>query len=158
MDEKVGMLHKICKALMEELEDYSKRIEKTDGMSAGDLEAIDKLSHALKSIKTTIAMMEADDGYSERYMPYFGGMSYTQGGNRGGSGRGGQGGESSYARGGRRGMVNNPTGRNQYSREGGYSYADGMDELLNELRGMMDMLPDDKRREVERFVDKMDRM
>ena len=43
MHEKIEMLHKLCAALMEELEEYSKKIEKTDGMSAGDLEAVDKL-------------------------------------------------------------------------------------------------------------------
>lgn len=155
MDEKIEMLHKICKALTEELEDYSKKIEKSDGMSAGDLEAVDKLSHALKSVKTTIAMMEADSGeggYSGRYTPYWGGMSYQGGGNRGGNSG------NSNARGGRGGRNNNPMGRNQYSRNDGYSYADGMDELLEEMRGMMGNMPMEKRREVERFIEKMENM
>ena len=83
MDKKIEILYKICEALFEELSDYSRKIEKSDDMSAGDLETIDKLSHALKSIKTTIAMMEADEesgnsyrgGNSNRYMPWYGGMS-----------------------------------------------------------------------------------
>ncbi len=139
MDEKIEMLHKICKALMEELEEYSKKIERVDGMSAGDLEAVDKLSHALKSIKTTIAMMEASEdkeGYSEYYRPYWGSMSYARDtqsnpGNsnrnaaRGNSSEGGMG----YAR---RGRMNNPMGRNQYSREGGYSYAEEFQSALEE--------------------------
>jgi hypothetical protein len=33
-----------------------------------------------------------------------------------------------------------------------------MSGLLDEMRGMMDSLPEEKRREVQRFVDKMDRM
>lgn len=57
MDKKIEILHKICEALFEELGDYSRKIEKSDDMSASDLETIDKLSHTLKSIKTTIAMM-----------------------------------------------------------------------------------------------------
>lgn len=165
MEEKTEMLHKLCKAIMEELEDYSKRIEKTDGMSAGDLEAVDKLSHALKSIKTTVAMMEAGEegeGYSGRYMPYWGGSfarggnsnrnSY-QGGNRGGnSNRGGSYEGGSYAR-----RNNNPTGRNQYSRDG-YSYAEeDMMEIIEEIRGMMDSLPEEKRRKVERLVAELER-
>lgn len=158
MSDKVEMLHKLCEALSSELEDYSKKIEKSDGMSAGDLEAVDKLSHALKSIKTTIAMMESEDegGYSGRYMPYWGGMTYAQGGNRGGGNANNRDGGSSYARG--RGGNARRDSMGRYSRNDGYSYADGMDEVVEELRGMMDELPEEKRREVQRFVDKMERM
>ena len=150
MHEKIEMLHKLCAALMEELEEYSKKIEKTDGMSAGDLEAVDKLSHALKSIKTTIAMMEADDGYSERYMPRYGGMSYADNGrgNRGGSGY-----ENSYARG--RNARRDSMGR--YSRDGGYSYAAEMDGIMDELRGMMADMPADKQRRVQQLMDELNR-
>lgn len=154
MEEKTEMLHKLCKALMEELEEYSKKIEKSDGMSAGDLEAVDKLSHALKSIKTTTAMMEAGDeagGYSGHYMPYWGG-SYTRGDGSSNT-RGG----SSYARGGRGGRNNNPMGRNQYSREG-YSYAEeDMMDAIEQIRGAMDSLPEEKRRKVERLVNELER-
>ena len=155
MGKKIETLHKLCEALMEELEEYSKKIEKSDGMSAGDLEAIDKLSHALKSVKTTIAMMEAAEeegnsyrgGNSNRYMPWYG-MSYE-------GGRGGQGGGSSN-RGGmssaRRGRANNPTGRNQYSRDGGYSYAE--EEFEMALQEAMNAAPDERVREkLQRIMD-----
>lgn len=157
MGKKVETLHKLCEALIEELEEYSKKIEKSDGMSAGDLEAVDKLSHALKSVKTTIAMMESEDGeegYSGRYMPWYGGMAYE-------SGRGGQGGGSSNRggtsnRGGmssaRRGRANNPTGRNQYSRDGGYSYAE--EEFEMALQEAMNAAPDERVREkLQRIMD-----
>lgn len=156
MDKKIETLHKLCEALMEELEEYSKKIEKTDGMSVGDLEAVDKLTHALKSIKTTIAMMESDDeggnsyrgGNSNRYMPWYG-MSYE-------GGRGGQGGGSSN-RGGmssaRRGRSNNPTGRNQYSRDG-YSYAE--EEFQSVLEEALNAAPDERIREkLQRIMDDM---
>lgn len=150
MDKKLETLHELCETLSRELEDVNEKIRKAGGMSAGDLETVDKLSHALKSIKTTIAMMEADeeeDGYSNRYMPWYGGVSYeNRGGNRGGmSRRGGR----SYARGARR------DGMGRYSREGGYSYADSMDGLLDEMRGMMDQLPEEKRRKAERLIDEL---
>lgn len=45
----------------------------------------------------------------------------------------------------------------RYSRDG-YSYADSIDGLIDEMRGMMGDLPEEKRREVERFVNKMDRV
>lgn len=156
MEEKTEMLHKLCKALMEELDEYSKKIEKSDGMSAGDLEAVDKLSHALKSVKTTIAMMgagEEDGGYSGHYMPYWG---MSRAGGRGGFNRGDNYNRNggSYARGGQN---NNPMGRNQYSRDG-YSYAEeDMMEIIEEIRGMMDSLPEEKRRKVERLIMELER-
>lgn len=148
MDKKIEILHKLCEALMAELEDYSKKIEKSDGMSAGDLEAVDKLSHALKSVKTTIAMMESGEesgnsfrgGNSNRYMPWYGGMSYE--GNRGGQGGSSNRGSMISARNSR---ANNPTGRNQYSRDGGYSYAE--EEFEMALQNAMDAAPDDRVRE-----------
>lgn len=161
--EKTEMLHKLCKALTDELDEYSKKIEKADKMSAGDLAAVDTLSHALKSIKTTIAMMEAGEeegGYSGRYMPrmgaYYGpgGMSYNDGmsyadGERMGDGRG-----SSYAR-GRTNARRDSMGR--YSREGGYSYAAEMDGIMEDLRGLMADMPADKQRTVERLMAELQR-
>ena len=153
MDKKIEILHKLCEALFEELGDYSRKIEKSDDMSAGDLETIDKLSHALKSIKTTIAMMEAGEedgnsyrgGNSNRYMPWYGGMSYEDG-NMGG-GRSNRGMSSA-----RRVRVNNPMGRNQYSREGGYSYAE--EEFEMALRDAMNAAPDDHMREkIKKMMD-----
>lgn len=152
MNENTETLHKLCKALLEELEDYSKKIEKEDGMSAGDLAAVDTLSHALKSVKTTIAMMEAEDGeggYSGRFVPrYYPGMSWAsdgRGGNQGGS-RGGM----SYA-----GQRRDSMGR--YSREGGYSYAAELDGVMDDLRGLMADMPSEKQRTIERLMDEIRR-
>lgn len=156
MDKKIETLHKLCEALVEELEEYSRKIEKSDGMSAGDLEAVDKLSHALKSIKTTIAMMESDDeggnsyrgGNSNRYMPWYGGISYEGGRGSQGGGNSNRGGMSSA----RRGRANNPTGRNQYSRDGGYSYAE--EEFEMALQEAMNAAPDEHVREkLQRILD-----
>ena len=135
-------LHDMCEVISEEIADANRKIQQGGGkLSAGDIDYIDKLTHALKSIKTTIAMMESEDGYSGRYMPVYGGMTY----NRRNSNRG-----RSYAR--RRDNMG------RYSREDGYSYDDGIAEIVEEMRGMMDTLPEEKRREVEKFVNKMDRM
>ena len=98
-------------------------------------------------------MMESEDegGYSGRYMtPRYG---YTYEGDGHGMSRGdGYGGMS---RAGRSNVKRDSMGR--YSRNG-YSYADSIDGLVDEMRGMMGDLPEEKRREVERFVNKMDRM
>lgn len=154
MDEKMKTLHELCEVISRELEDVSQKIRSAGGsMSAGDLELVDKLTHALKSIKTTMAMMESEDegGYSGHYMmpryAYNDGRSYADGMGRS-DGYGGM------SRAGRMNARRDSMGR--YSRN--YSYADGIDGILDEMRGMMDQLPEEKRREVQRFVDKMDRM
>lgn len=152
MDEKIKTLYELCETISRELEDANEKIRKAGGkVSAGDVDYIDKLTHTLKSVKTTIAMMESeeDGGYSGRYMPMYGGMSYERGGNRGSSYAGG-----SYARG--RGSNARRDSMGRYSRN--YSYADGMEDLLSEMKEMMGDLPEEKRREVQRFVDKMERM
>lgn len=153
MDEKIRTLHELCEVISRELEDVSQKIRSAGGsMSAGDLELVDKLTHALKSIKTTMAMMESEDegGYSGHYMmpryAYNDGRSYARRNSYAGDGYGGM---SSAGR-----RTRDSMGR--YS--GNYSYADDMSGLLDEMRGMMDSLPEEKRREVQRFVDKMDRM
>ena len=156
MKDHVEELYELCETVSNELAEANKKIRSGNGkLSAGDVEYLDKLTHMMKSIKTTIAMIESEDegGYSGHYGPMWYGRSYASGGNRGG----GSGGYSN-ARGGRGGRNNNPSGRNQYSRTGGYSYADGMEDLLSEMREMMDDLPEEKRHEVQRFVDKMERM
>lgn len=153
MKEYIDELYELCETVSGEIAEANKKIRSSNGkLSAGDVEYLDKLTHMLKSIKTTVAMMESEGDYSYNY-----GGSYASGGNRGSSG-GSYNRGSSYARGGRGGRNNNPMGRNQYSRESGYSYADGMEDLISEMRDMMSELPEDKRREVQRFVDKMERM
>lgn len=159
MKEYIEELYELCETVNKEIADANQKIRSSGGkLSAGDVDYLDKLTHMAKSIKTTIAMMESEEdggNYSNHYWPMPYGRSYASGGNRGGgnSNRG-----NSYARGGRGGRNNNPMGRNQYSREGGYSYADGMEDLLTEMREMMDDMPEPKRREIERFVNKMESM
>lgn len=145
-------LYELKEMLCKELEEYGRKGD----LSAGSLEIVDKLAHALKNVDKIIESKEEESGEYSGAMPRRGGSyRYDDGMMTGGSYRRG----GSYARGGRRGMVNNPTGRNQYSREGGYSRAEGdMDEIVEELRGMMGELPEDKQREVQRFVDKVERM
>lgn len=147
-------LYQLKEMLCKELEEYGSKGD----LSAGSLEIVDKLAHALKNLDKIIETKEEESGeeYSGAMYRRGGSYRYDDGMMTGGGSyrRGG-----SYARGGRRGMVNNPTGRNQYSREGGYSRAEGdMDEIVEELRGMIGDLPEDKQREVQRFVEKVERM
>lgn len=156
MHEKLETLYDLCETVDRELTEANEKIRQAGGkLSAGDVDYLDKLTHMLKSIKTTVAMMEAEEeggysgrsyrgGNSGRYGPW--GMSY-EGGNSMRGGRSYEG--SSYAR----GRNNNPTGRNQYSREGGYSYAEDMESTKEEIRELSQKMPEEHRRKIERALE-----
>ena len=120
-------LYELKEILLKELEEYGRK----GSLSAGELEIVDKLAHATKNVCKVIESAD-DEGYSNR-------GSYYDGNNR-----------LSY-----RGRSYRRDGMGRYAREGGYSYTDSLDGIVEEMRGMMDQLPEDKRREVQRFVDKM---
>lgn len=123
-------LEMLCDVLSDKLSEKTRRV-KNGGMSDGDLETIDKLTHALASVKKIMAFMEDEDGYSG-----LGGYrdSYR------GSYRGG-----SYAR------KRDSMGR--YSRERGYSRND----LADKMRELMEDAPDDRtRQEIHRMVEKLE--
>lgn len=151
MHEMYEDLTEMCETLADELSKTNEKLEKSGGtISAGDIEYIDKLTHAIKSIKTTKAMMEAEDEYSGEYD---GNMNMRGGrGNRGYSRRG------SYARGNGRGRGSRAKrdSMGRYSSEMGYSRDDGM---IMELRELMEDAPDEKTRmEFQRFIKKMESM
>ncbi|MBR4333970.1 MAG: hypothetical protein IKP72_14930 [Clostridia bacterium] len=132
-----------CELLHEQFSDLVRKI-KANGMSSGDLDKLDKVAHALKSIKGTMQMEQADEeGYSGMY-PYMGGYGY----NRGGSYERGNGG--SYAR-GRTNARRDSMGR--YSGERGYSRND----LSDKMRELMEDAPDERtRREIQQMIDRLD--
>ena len=139
MEEKIETLYDICDVVQRCLKEATDKIHAAGNkLGVGDLDYLDKLTHTLKSVKTTIAMMESEgDGYSGRYSPMYGGsyMGRSYG--------------NSYAR--RRDSMG------RYTRDG-YSYGNSLETMINDLRGAMDEMPEDKRREVQRFIEKMDRM
>lgn len=150
-------IYELKEMLCKELEEYGEKQE----LTAGSLDVVDKLAHTIKNLDKIIETYE-EEGYSEEGGG--GGQSYERGG---GGGRGG-----SYARGGR--------GGGRYSREGmgGGSYARGRtgnvrrdsmgrysrysmdnDEMVQELRTLMEDAPDDRtRKEFQRFIQKIEQM
>lgn len=72
-------LYAVCDRISDELEETNERIKKIPKLSTGDIEYIRGLTSILKSIKTIIAMEEAD-GYSNNYS-YYDGNSYARRGN-----------------------------------------------------------------------------
>ena len=142
MEEKIETLYDLCETIQKSLKEATEKIHAAGNkLGVGDLDYLDKLTHTLKSIKTTIAMMESEDGgegYSGRYYSPMRGGSYM-----------GRSYGNSYAR--RRDSMG------RYTRDG-YSYGNSLETMINDLRGAMDEMPEDKRREVQRFIEKMDRM
>ena len=143
MDE---MLYELCEIITRDLEKSVDKIRKAGGeLSAGDVDYINKLTHSLKSVKTTIAMEEAENGYSREgsrydgsYRGYHGGMSRDEGSYGRGSGA------KRYANG-------------QYAP---HSRDDGnKNRLLDDLNGALMKAEDDTvRREIKRLVEKVEGM
>lgn len=150
-------LYELKDKLLQELEEYGSK-----ELSAGTLDVVDKLSHAVKNLCKIIEMKEDDEEYSGDMVGnrMMGGTSYARGGNRGGS-RGGsyrgsyEGRGGSYARG--RGSNARRDSMGRYSSERGYS-RDGM-EMADQLRDLMEDAPDDAiRKDIERLLRKVEQM
>lgn len=153
-------LYELKEKLCEELEKYGQ-----EELTAGSLEVVDKLAHAIKNICKIIEKYEEEE-YSMDDGMMGGGMAYARGGNQGG--RGGQGGGrsnrsyrgsyaregGSYARGRGRNARRDSMGR--YASEGGYS---GNEEMISELYELMEDAPDDKtKKEFQKFIQKVEMM
>ena len=119
-------LYELKEKLCDELKEYGSK-----DLTAGSLDVVDKLAHAIKNLDKIIEAYE-DEGYSNRYHP---GYVYADG--RDNSYRGGR----SYAR--RRDSMG------RYSRDG----------MADKLRELMEDAPDDRtREEIRKLADKMESM
>lgn len=133
-------IYELKEMLCKELEEYGSKGE----LTAGSLEIVDKLAHAVKNLDKIIKAYEEEEGeYSERGGSYRGG--YSREGTQG-NGQGGRGG-SSYAdnrgRGSnaKRDSMGRYSSRSRYSREGGYSREDGKEEMIMQLEDLMQQAP-----------------
>jgi hypothetical protein len=134
-------LSEMKETIANEIAEANQRIRQSGGdLNAGDVEIIDKLTHSMKSLATTVAMLEAEeDGrYSNGWGPVYGDTRGTSGRER----RTGSGNYGGYSR-----------NDGRYYR-GRYSRDDGM---MDHLRAMMDEAPDESTRmEIKKLMDKMD--
>ena len=151
--------------LIQELGEYSR----TPKLSVDDVMIVKAMSSAVDHLCNILMAAEEEGGMSmrggSRYSYERGGRRYARegGGSRysreGGEGRyyreGGQGGGNSYARGGRRGNVRRDS-MGRYAREDGYSRADGVEELMEDIQGMMQELPPNLQQDAQRFVQKLE--
>lgn len=61
-------LYELCDTISKEIADANEKIRSSGGkLTAGDADYIDKLTHTLKSLKTTIAMEGFDGSYDGSY-------------------------------------------------------------------------------------------
>ncbi|MCR5092747.1 MAG: hypothetical protein K6B72_02110 [Lachnospiraceae bacterium] len=73
-------LHGACEAMSRELGEMVDKIEQNGWkMSGSDLEMMDKLTHGIKSVKTTMAMMDAEGGSFDDGSYARGRRSYARG-------------------------------------------------------------------------------
>lgn len=143
-------IYELKDKLMKALEEYGGK-----EMSAGSLEVIDKLAHAIKNICKIIDAAEEEE-YSQRgggNYAYDGGGSYRGGrysrNMPDGAYRGGQGGNS-YARGRGRNARRDSMGR--------YSGASGA-ELAEQIEDLMQDAPNDQiRQQMQQLVSQIEQM
>lgn len=135
-------LYELKDKLVKELEDYSQNGK----FSKEDVEAIKYMASAVDHLCNIVERADeeeysrqGDGGMSRNY-------SYERGGNRGGSYRSYEGG--SYARGRGRNARRDSMGR--------YSNAEGVDELVETVRDMMQDLPQHLQQDAQRFVKKLE--
>lgn len=118
-------LYKLKEKLCSELEEIARKPE----MSAGDLEAVHKLTDTIKNIDKICMLEESDGGYSSANR----GMHYVRG---------------HYSRDG-------DMGRNYSSRRdsmGRYSRDDGRSEMMEHLEAAWDSAPEKDRETIKRFM------
>ena len=149
MEKKLEMLYGLCEIVTKRLEECWRALEGTEEMSVLDIDLVDKLTHTLKCIKTSIAMIEAEDdegGASRRSYARDG--SYRSYAYDGSSMRSQDGGSyDGYS--GRRGR--SPRTGRYVSREGGYSGHEGIEDILMDVREM----PESERRKLMAKLEKM---
>lgn len=118
-------MHELKKRFEKELEQY---MHMGDKITMGELETIHKLTDTIKNIDKIMMLEDEDGGYSQA------------GEMRGGMNRGGY----SYRR-------QRRDSRGRYSRDGGYSYDDGMEELRELLDEMMETADERTKAAIKRF-------
>lgn len=137
----IEALYETCEYLEKDLQKMNEKIRSANGVINNDtLNYIDKLTHAIKSVKTTIATTESE-GYSERDYSRDG-MSYNDGMSYGGMSYGDRyDGGSSYARGrgsnAKRDSMGRYSSEHGYSRNDGYSHGGADDDTMRRINDLM---------------------
>ena len=134
-------LEEICERLSKELKKANEKLNGRE-MTAADTAYMDQLLHSLKSVKTVMAMMDAENEDEGRS---YEGRSYESRSYRGASGRSGR----------RRDSM----GRYSGDYPGIYAGRRGRsrdDEIISDLRNMLEDAPDEQtRNDLQRVINRM---
>lgn len=132
MEKWLDDLYDLCETVAKEIGAANKKIEAAGGkLSGADVDYIDKLTHTMKSIKSTIKLAEDEENGESGYYPYMGGYRSYDDGMR----------ESRRGRSGAR--RRDDMGR--YSRENrGYSRDDAKSDFIEDVRDLMHDAPDER--------------
>lgn len=147
-------MHKLMEFICDELEELERKAEKEGKLSMAEVQYADTLLHMKKNLLKSEEMYEESE-YSEAR------------GGRGGSRRNSYEGmrrsyegssyeDGSYARGGENRRRDS---RGRYSSRYGRDYSRSADEMVEQIRELMQDAPDDKtRQEFQRLIEKLERM
>lgn len=139
-------MHKLMEYVCDEMKELERKAEKDGKLSMAEMQYLDTLAHTKKNLLKADEMSE--EGYSGMMYPrYYGedrmdGRSYRDGRSYAD--------DRSYARGRRRDSMG------RYSRRG---YSMAADDMMDELRELMEKAPDETtKREFRKFIDKIETM
>lgn len=145
MSKNIDDLYDLCETVSAEIHEANAKIRSAGGkLSGADLDYLDKLTHTQKSVLTSIAMIEADEGESEM-MPFYGGgyRSFQGGGGGGGSNRGRS----------NRGAYRGRSNAQRRDSMGRFSRDDAKADMIADLQDMMQDAPDEQmRKKLQRFI------
>lgn len=137
-------LYEIKEQLMDVLKEYKNKQKK----SVDDIMVIKALASAIDHLCNIVEAAEEEE-YSQR------GSRYSYEGSGMGGGRNYRySREGSYARGRGRNARRDSMGR--YARAGGYSRTEGVEEMVDSIRGMMQDLPQEVQQDAQRLVQKLE--
>lgn len=149
-------MHKLIDYICDELEELERKADKEGKLSMAEVQYMDTLAHTKKNLLKAEEMMGEED-YSMA-----GGSSYERGGNRGGQsrarGRGRNARRDSMGRYSSRGGSSRYDGGGSSRYDGGssYSYAEGVEEMIDAIRESLQELPEDTKREAQKFIQKLE--
>ena len=148
----INELHELCEILDRDIKEMNRKVREAGGkLNRDTLDYVDKLTHALKSVKTVIAM-EEESGYSHAYGDKTGRVHWADGT----VSYGDDDGHSYRGRGSR--AKRDAMGRYSSDSYGGYSRDDARHEMMHELHELMEESDPSMRGEFQTFINKLERM
>ena len=154
MDNIMKDLHELCETIARAIATANGKIREAGGkVTTADVEYIRNLTHSLKSVKATIAMIESEQDDGDEYSGRYSRDGYSR---RGYSRDGGSYDGGSYARG--RGRYARRDSMGRYSNDGGYSRDYSRDgDMAEQLRELMQDAPDEQtRQDIQRLISKIE--